>query len=144
MHQQFLPKATTWTMEPIVVFRDPTTGSFRYPGDSKGRSVTAYERKGFERIELRNVLDVRLFETRVGKIEASKMARANEHKQEQRERMLSENRSQLRDQMKSMSRFGREVARCAMDRNNNKARPKSDGVGFHNVAFSFDRSNQQE
>ena len=142
MAQQFLPKAAQWRMDPIVVFRDPITNEYRYPGQANSRSSTNYERKGFERIELRDAQDVRRFESRVGKAEASKAARVFERRQEQREASEKENRSKLRDQMRHMSPFGRAVAHAAMRRNDAKVRKSNSDVGFHNAIFSNNRSNQ--
>ena len=52
-------------------------------------------------------------------------------------------RGDLRMRMQSMSRFGRDVARTAMSRNDEKERPRARESGFHVDAYSNDRSNRE-
>lgn len=141
--QQLLPPRTRWTVDPVVVFRAPD-GTFRFPGDANGASAAAYARQGFDRIELRNVADVRHFEHHMNARELSLAHRRVERLQQMREQRESETRSELRRLMPSMSAFGRALARAAQGRNDAKPRERARDAGFHVDVYSNDRSNRDE
>jgi hypothetical protein len=141
--QAHFPKAVTWTLDPIVVFKTPD-GGFRFPGDANCLSVAKYEKMGYERVELRSAADVRRFESQVNAHDRSLASRKFEHQQEQREAREKTNRSELRRQMTSFSRFGRELARVSMARNDAKPMKRVNEPGFHSEIMSMDRSNREE
>lgn len=140
--QIHLPKQTTWTCDPVVVYKAPD--GFRFPGDPNSASTARYDKMGYERIELRNAADVRRFETVMNKREWSRAARRVEAMQAHREMRESATRSELRRLMGSMSERGRAVARAAMARNDAKPRERAREVGFHVDVFSNSRSNREE
>lgn len=140
--QAHFPKAVNWTLDPIVVFKAPD--GFRFPGDANSQSVAHYEKLGYERVELRSAADVRRFEHQVNAHDYSRAQRKFEHQQEQRENREKANRSELRRQMQSMTRFGRELARVTMQRNDAKPLKRPGEPGFVSEIFSYDRSNRQE
>ena len=140
--QTFLPKATRWTVDPVVVYK-AADGSFRFPGDANGLSAKQYERQGYERVELRGAADVRLFEKVMGKHEYSRAMRKVEVMQAAREASEKERRSQLRDEMRGMSAYGRDLAREAMRNNDNKPREYAKESGFTSEVYSYDRSSRE-
>jgi hypothetical protein len=141
--QLLLPPQTRYFIDPVVVFRGPD-GQYRFPGDANGLSAANYTRQGFERVELRSAADVRRFEKYMTKVEYARASRRVEMHQQQREQRESLTRSELRRLMPSMTEFGRQVARTAMARNDNKPRERAHDPGFHLEAFSYDRSNRDE
>lgn len=130
------------TVDPIVVFRAPD-GSFRYPGDANGAGAARYAREGYTRIELRGAAEVRRFERAVNRHEFSRAMRVAENRQKLRESRERDNRSELRQRMQSMSRFGRDVARTAMQRNDQRPRESAKDPGFHSDVYSNDRSSRE-
>lgn len=141
--QAFLPPASRSNPDPVVVFQAPD-GSFRFPGDPNGLSAKKYEQVGYTRMELRGAADVRRFESKMTKQELSIAARKVEKMQQTRERRESENRGQLRMLMQSMSSHGRDVARAAMRRNDERPREHTKDPNFVVEAYSFDRSNREQ
>jgi len=139
--QMLLPTGRS-TVDPIVVFRAPD-GTFRFPGDANGAGAARYARDGFTRIELRGAAEVRRFEKAVNQHEFSRAMRVAENRQRAREAREATNRSELRQRMQSMSRFGRDVARTAMSRNDQKPRESAKEPGFHSDAYSNDRSSRE-
>jgi hypothetical protein len=136
------PPRTRWTVDPVVVFKAPD-GSYRFPGDPNGLQAAKYARDGFDRVELRSAADVRRFEREVNQQDRSQSSRRAETLQasrEARERML---RPELRRLMPNFSRFGRDVARAAMARNDAKPREYSRDSNFHVDAYSNDRTNRE-
>lgn len=141
--QTHLPPSTRWTLDPVIVYR-AGDGTYRFPGDASGTQAKRYEAQGFDRIELRSAQDVRRFERTMNERELSRARRRVEIACANREQRESTSRSELRRHMQHFSRFGRDVARAAMDRNNGKARLAAKDPGFHVEAFSYDRSNREE
>lgn len=137
------PPSTRWAIDPIVVYRAPD-GSYRFPGDANGQSAAHYDQQGLTRVEMRSAADVRRVERAVEQHEHRHMARRDELRQQLRERRESANRGALRQQMPSMSRFGREVARAAMAQGDGRPRRSTVGPGFFVEVFSQDRSNREE
>lgn len=141
--QIHLPPQTTWTLDPVVVYRAPD-GSIRFPGDTTGVATAKYDRLGYERVELRSAAEVRRFEAHMEKTEFAHAQRRAERLQALRERRESELRSELFHRMHTMSPFGRAVARAAIARNNAKPVARARESGFHVDVYSNDRSNRDE
>lgn len=137
------PPRARWTVDPVIVFRAPD-GTFRFPGDAAGTQAGRYRDQGFEQIELRGHADVRRFEKQMNEREYARAQRRVEIAQHNREIRESRNRSELRHLMQSMTRFGRDVARAAMDRNNQKPGMRAHEPGFRVEAYSEYRSNREE
>lgn len=140
--QIHLPRQSTWTCDPVIVYKAPD--GFRFPGDPNSKTTAQYDKAGYERIELRSAADVRRFETVMNKREYSRAARRVEAMQAHREMRESASRSELRNAMASMSERGRAVARAAMRMNDNKPRERAKEVGFHVDVYSNSRSNREE
>lgn len=141
--QIHLPRAVTWSIDPVVVYRAPD-GSIRFPGDTNGAGAGKYDRLGYDRVELRSAADVRRFESQMNRAEYSRAERIMERRQAARESREKATRSDLFHAMQSMSTFGRALARAAVARNNAKAIERARDSGFHVEAFSYDRSNRSE
>jgi hypothetical protein len=141
--QAHFPKAVNWTMDPIVVYRAPD-GSFRFPGDAHDAGAGKYDRLGYERMELRSAADVRRFESQATAHDSSLAQRRFEQQQAQREAREKTNRSELYRQMPSMTRFGRELARTAIARNDGKPLKRAHAGGVVSEVMSYDRSNREE
>lgn len=141
--QIHLPRQTTWTLDPVVVYRAPD-GSIRFPGDTSGIATAKYDRLGYDRIELRSAAEVRRFESHMDRIEYAHAERRAERLQALREARESENRSELFHRMQSMSARGRAIARAAIERNNAKPSARASAPGFHVDVYSNDRSNRDE
>jgi hypothetical protein len=105
--------------DPIVVYRAPD-GSYRFPGATKGRMASHYDSKGFTRVECHNAAEVRQLERSVNQRERSALQRATERRQAKSEEAEHERRQQFHHEMSRMSNFGRDLARAAIDRNNQK------------------------
>lgn len=127
----------------VVVYQAPD-GTFRFPGDTQSSTTAKYDRQGFTRIELRSAVDVRRFESVMNKHEYARAERRIERAQAMRAQREHANRADLRMKMQSMSRFGRDVARTAMFRNDAKPGLRAQDAGFHVDAYSNDRSNRDE
>ena len=127
----------------VVVFKAPD-GSFRFPGDPNGLSAANYARSGFTRLELRSAADVRRFESTMNKQEYARAERRIAQMQQMRSRRESINRGNLRAEMQHFSRFGRDVARTAMDRNDAKPGLKARESGFFVDVYSNNRTNRDE
>ena len=122
--------------DPVVIHRD-AAGNIRYPA-----SIHAPVPEGYQRVELRTVHEVRKFEAEVNQRERA----ASDQHLSVREKQFSEkqaaNRRELRTAMEGMSNYGRDFAREAIERGNNK-RPQTREVGFHLDVFSNDSSNRE-
>lgn len=127
--------------EPIILFKGPD-GQVRFVGDANGVSAGSYRSQGYEEIRLHGVAEVRRFEAHMNKHEFSRAARRAEKMQQLREARERESRGQLRTVMQSMSRFGRDLARAAMNRNDGKPRERAKEAGFHSDVYSNYRSNR--
>lgn len=122
--------------DPVVVHVD-AKGNVRYPGNTK-----APVPKGYERVELKTISDVRQFEKTVNRTMISDWQRHQEEKEQVRSQEVENNRRELRTMMESMSQRGRDFANYAMTHNNNRPRPRFD-PNFHVEAFSMDKSNRE-
>lgn len=141
--QIHLPKATAHSIDPIIAFQ-AADGTFRFPGEADGVAARRYAAEGMTRIELRSAADIRRFESQMNKREYARAARRVERMDEMRQRRQEQMRSDLRQQMQSMSPAGRAIARAAMERNNAKPALRAKESGFHLEVMSYDRSNRDE
>src|SRR4051812_30434129 len=141
--QIHLPKAARWSPDPIVVFKAPD-GSYRFPGDRDGLSAAQYAKQGYERVEIRGAIEMRRFEKTMNKVEHAKAMRQFEQRQEQRSEREKKMRSDLRQQMQTMSELGRNVARAAMELSDRKPVKRPGDAGFMSEVYSYDRSNRDE
>lgn len=141
--QRHYPKAVQWTPEPVVVFQ-AADGSIRFPGDAHGLSARTYERQGLRRIEIRGAIEMRRFEAHMNKAEYARACRQVEAKHAAREARETVMRAHLRQQFSQMSERGRELARFAMRRNDQRPREKAAFPEFHNQAYSYDHGNREE
>jgi len=139
----YLPPRVQWTVDPVVVYQAPD-GTIRFPGAKEGLSNKSYERKGFQRIEIRGAAEMRRFEKHMNVRERSIMARKVENQQRAREHREQILRGELRQQMQSMTRRGRDLARAAMRMNDNKPREHTKDANFISECYSFDHSNREE
>lgn len=149
---------------PVVVFKAPD-GSFRFPGNTEGKTVDNYSRLGYERVELRGFAEVRRFEREVNTREARDIAKRVErrmisHLEGTRMRRSEvyngiangftvpevDERGRRTGRMKhvKLSAFGHDVLRGAMERNNRKEGPRAHDPGFFVDAYSNDRGSRDE
>jgi hypothetical protein len=122
--------------DPVVIHRD-AAGNIRYPANG-----SAPVPEGYQRVELRTVHEVRKFEAEVNQREHA----ASDQHLSAREKQFSEkqaaNRRELRTAMDGMSNYGRDFAREAIERGNNR-RAQTREVGFHLDVFSNNSSNRE-
>lgn len=141
--QIHLPQTARWAPPPIIVFKAPD-GSYRFPGDGNGLSAKQYAKQGYECIEIRGAQEMRRFEKTMNKVEHSKAMRQFEQRQEQRSEREKKMRSDLRQQMQTMSELGRNVARAAMESSDRKPTKRPGDANFASEVYSFDRTNRDE
>lgn len=115
--------------DPVVIHRD-AAGNVRYPGRSD-----APVPKGFERVELRTVAEVRHFERDVDRKEAARFDLSRTRSEENFRAHQEQQRSDLRQEMRHMSNQGRDFARHAIEQNNKRDRGRYD-AGFRVEALS--------
>jgi hypothetical protein len=117
----FLPRRKQRNFDPIVVFRDPETGKYSYPGRSDEPTPS-----GYERVELHNIPEVRRFEAEIN----CEQQRQHEIRGIREELTFEpgrrERRAQLYKEMASMSNRGRDFARVAIEHANQERKPKYD------------------
>ena len=123
--------------EATVVYRSPQ-GDYSFPGASGGAPPP-----GFEKLELRTLPEKDRFEREQNQRENQKHAEFMELRERQYSQVERQNRSDLFARMSSMSNLGRDFARMAMERNNQKARPRFD-AGFHLSVNHDDARNRGE
>ena len=128
--------------DPIILFQGPD-GQVRFVGDANGVSAGNYRAQGFREIRLHGVGEVRQFERHMNKHEYSRAARRAERMQQHREEREKVMRGQLRNLMPTMTRFGRDLARAAMRKNDDKPRERGRDAGFHSDVYSNNRSNRE-
>lgn len=121
--------------DPVVVHVD-NTGKVSFPGRSDAKLPPGYERR-----ELRTIQEVRAFQKEYNK----RAGEEHEVRQGIKEAQFSENqarhRSDLRVAMMSMSRYGRDFARLAMEVNDKRRKSQPAPVGYFE-AFENDASNR--
>src|SRR5260370_13623012 len=118
---------------PVVIHRD-ASGHIRFPAHSN-----APVPRGFRRVELRTVAQVRRFEREVNRIERDKADRLRSGEERYFGEVRSRLRSELRQAMQHMSAAGRDFARFAMEQNDARRKPSIDPRFFVEV-FSKDQA----
>lgn len=139
--QTMRPRAVSWSLDPIVVYRAPD-GSYRFPGDTHGAGSGKYDRVGYERIEIRSALDARRVEAQINRYDGSVQSFKAERDARMREAGESARRSDLFHAMKSMSNRGKEVAREAIAQNNARSTRRPPTPGTFIEVLSLNRSNR--
>jgi hypothetical protein len=139
----FLPPRTTWSADPVILYRDPLTGDYRFPGATESLSTKQYEKLGMERIEVRGWAEARSVERRVNSHEFSRACRRAEAADRGQQLQTKEQRSELFRQMASFSNMGKDVAREAMARNNAKPGVRAHEPGIRIEVFSENRGNRE-
>lgn len=142
--QMHFPKGISGAgIDPIVVFRAPD-GTHRFPGDADGPGARKYERLGYQRIEVRSGVEMHRLENRINAHIRAERQPAIEAQARQREERERQSRSILRDNMRGMSQYGRDVAREAMRIGDAKRRVYTTDPGIHSEALAYDRGNRAE
>jgi len=121
---------------PAIVVHVAADGSVRFPA-----ATDAPVPKGFEKKELRSIREIEQFERRVNLHLRAEAEQHAENEERHYSAVRESNRSDLRARMQSMSNFGRDFARFAMEQNNNRKRKPLD-VGFFTEILHMDRSNR--
>lgn len=130
--------------DPVVVFRDRATGEYVFPGSASDPTPS-----GCDRVEMRDIVSVRRFESEMNERYHEKMnelraVRSERFAATEREHMAR--RERLRAEMSRMSAAGRAFAEAAMRINDERRSARSSSVprdcGFYVDAFSNDASNR--
>jgi hypothetical protein len=138
--------AMVWTEEPrswaaqteaTVVHRN-AQGELRFPAQAD-----APVPPGFEKVELRTVGERDRFERQQNHRENQTHAEFLENRERTYSEVEKQNRSDLRARMQSMSNLGRDFARLAMEKSNQKPRWRFD-AGFHIETNHQDASSRGE
>lgn len=116
--------------DPVVIHKD-ASGNVRYPGRADAPAP-----KGFERVELRTVAEVRDFERSVGRREAARHDAAQVREELAFAQQVKHNRADLFQAMARMSNHGRDFARIAIEQNNRRGGRKPFDAGFRVEALS--------
>jgi hypothetical protein len=135
MPGEWQPRAAQ-SVDPTVIARGPN-GEIRFLG-----RADAPIPEGFMRVELRNMAEKDAFEREVNRTEYARHQRMTEGRQMAFGEIQRRNRAELRTRMESMSTFGRDLARLAMDRTNNKPVGRFD-AGFHIDSSHNNASNRE-
>ncbi|SRR6266478_7672339 len=134
--QVLTPSRGTGTI-PTIIVHVSADGSYRFPG-----SPTARVPQGFQKKELRTIREVEQLERDVNRTLHSEARQHQENEERHFAAIKEKLRSDLRQAMQSMSPQGRDFARFAMERNNQRSRKKTE-VGFHVEILHLDRSNRE-
>lgn len=135
--QTYTPeRAKNWAIKPIVIHVGED-GKVRFPGDEHARVP-----KGFNRVELKSLSEIRAFEKEMNQKFSSEAARHHENEERHFEAVRAQLRGDLRQRMQTMSAFGRAFAQFCIDANNQRRRKSSD-VGFQVQVINFDQSNRE-
>jgi hypothetical protein len=135
--QVHLPSDSRNCEVPPIVVHVAADGSVRFPGASDARVP-----EGFERKELRTIREIEHFERQMNAKLRSEASQHNEREERFFSELHAQNRSDLRQRMMSMSTFGREFARMAIEMNNRRKSKKSD-VGFFVDILHNNQSNRE-
>jgi hypothetical protein len=93
------------------------------------------------RVELRTSAEVHAFEREMNRKESGRYQESQENRERARSVRENRDRAELRSRMASMSPLGRDFARQAIERNNQRSTNSYD-PGFHLDAFNNDSSNR--
>jgi hypothetical protein len=135
--QVLLPSRTPGQFSDPVVIHVAADGSVRFPGRSDARVP-----KGFERRELRTIRDIERFEHDTNVRLSAEADQHNSNEQRFFGELRAQQRSDLRQRMQNMSSQGRDFARFAMKKNDER-RGKRTECGFHLEILHFDQSNRE-
>jgi len=125
-YQDFLPRGTDSTITPFVYYLN-AAGEVRIPGSSRLPTPP-----GHTRCEATTLGELRHLESRCSREEQGKLSRRKEYQEAFESEEIAQNRRDLRSAMEQMSPAGREFARAAMQRNNQRrAAGYSHDLGFH-------------
>ncbi len=137
-----LPPRTVWSVAPVVIFK-AVDGTYRYPGEADGVSARKYAADGMERIEVRSATEMRRLEGRLNTHEQQRANQVFERSERAREASEHDRRSGLRDEMRKMTPYGRDLARAAMSQSDSRRRAPH-VVGLHSEVYNVDRSNRED
>jgi putative FmdB family regulatory protein len=98
--------------------------------------------EGCTKVEFRSVQEVRRVERQMTEYERAKFSASIEREEMAFEAEAAENRGELLRRMPSMSNRGRDLARLAIERSNNRQRRQFRGE-IHFEAFSMNSSNRE-
>jgi hypothetical protein len=129
-------KPKDWAIKAIVVHVG-ADGAVRFPGHENARVP-----KGFNRVELKTLSEIAAFERQINQKLSSEASRHIENEERHFESVRARLRGELRQQMQSMSPFGRAFAQLAIAMNNSRKRKKSD-VGFQVDILNNDNSSRE-
>jgi hypothetical protein len=161
--REYSPITTYSTAPAVVVFKAPD-GTFRYPGQTEGKSVEQYVRLGYERMELRGFADVRRFERDVNTEQSREIAKRAErqmvaHLEGERRRrsdvyngmangfvipVRDKQGRQIGTKVVRLSPAGMDTMRNAMAEMDRRPRPQAREAGFFVDAYSNDRGSRDE
>jgi hypothetical protein len=132
------------TAPAVVAYRMPD-GSFRFPGRPDSPITKQYESQGGTRLELRGWAEVRRFEGEVNGQQKAQIQRRVERQLRQQEAGTRIRRSELYNQLQSMSESARLFARALIRYNDSQPNKiKEYDPGFRVEAYSETRSNREE
>lgn len=124
------------SFDPVVIHRGKN-GSVRFPARGDARVP-----EGYAKVELRTIQEIRRFEREINQQERA----IHDDHQAREEHALTPDRSarraEVRDAMRRMTPLGRDFARLAMKRNDERPRGNFD-AGFHIEVFEQDSSNRE-
>jgi len=124
--QDFLPRGTDSTITPFVYYLN-AAGEVRIPGASNLPTPP-----GHTRCEVTTLGELRRLEGRCSREEQSKLSARKELQEYYESQEIAENRRELRAAMEHMSPAGRDFARLAMERNNERrSAGRSHEIGYH-------------
>ena len=133
----FLPRGrNAFNFDPVVIFKGPK-GKVRFPGRANARTP-----KGYERVELTSVAQVRKFEGQMNKQEYARWQDKTERDEKMWGPYQRDMRDRLRHEMQHMSPEGRAFAEAAIRRNDAAPRKRFD-PGFYSEAFSQNAGNRE-
>jgi hypothetical protein len=161
--REYSPITSFSTAPAVVVFKAPD-GSYRYPGQTEGKTIDHYSRLGYERVELRGFADVRRFEREVNTKESREIAQRAERSMVAHLEGVRRRRSEVYNGMANgfvipvrdkqgrqigtkvvrLSPAGMDTLRNAMHAMDQRERPRAREAGFFVDAYSNDRGSRDE
>ena len=138
-HQVVLPRGSNTTIQPFVYYLN-AQGEIRIPGSSNLPTP-----KGHTRCEATTLAEVRQLERKCAISERSKIAQSKEVQDYYNQQESEADRRELRSAMENMSEAGKDFARKAMERSNQKRDFKSHDPGYHfQVLHQDERTGRRE
>jgi uncharacterized protein YdbL (DUF1318 family) len=121
----------------VLIYKD-SAGHYRFPGRNQGETP-----KGYEPVYLKTTADVRRFEKQINESERQRYFSHKERTEAKFQEYIQESRAELRQRMRKMSAYGRELAEAAIRQNDNCSSVDTRfDPQFHLNAFSFDSGNR--